>query len=189
MLPNPKYYNPFKRPDKARGRQERVLFNMQQAKIITPEEYTAALAAPLTLRQEGAGRLFTAEFTPGYSRPCYQQALEQALLSVMNEHDLYRSGKTIKTTLDKSLQTEFGLDSKGIAPDKDALAPNSVLVIKQGNSIRVLVCNTDREKEILDKISSLGFLFSGYEVSTVSPDSISRDQIILPNTEAAPAQN
>ena len=55
MLPNPKFYDPYKRPNKARDRQERVLSNMLQAKKITPDEFTAAMEAPLKLREERSG--------------------------------------------------------------------------------------------------------------------------------------
>ena len=51
MLPNPKYYDPYKRQSKARDRQERVLSNMLQAKLITPEGFAAAMEAPLRLRE------------------------------------------------------------------------------------------------------------------------------------------
>lgn len=183
MLPNPRYYNPIKRPEKARARQERVLFNMQQAKIITPEEYNAALAAPLKFRQENGGKLFLSDFTPGNGRPCYQHALEQTLLALFNEHDLYRSGKTIRTTLDKSLQAELAQINNGASTEKESAIPGKILAVKQGNSIRALVCGADKEKEVRDKIGSLGFLFAGYEVSMVAPDSITREQIVLPETE------
>ena len=182
MLPNPRYYNPIKRPEKARARQERVLFNMQQAKIITPEEYDAALAAPLKLRQENAGKLFISDVTSGNGRPCYQHALEQALLTMFNEHDLYRSGKTIRTTLDKSLQAELG--QVGNHSDKSSAMPTPVLVVKQGDQIRAFVCGADREQEVRDTIGALSLFYSGYDVSTVSPESITREQLILPQADA-----
>jgi monofunctional biosynthetic peptidoglycan transglycosylase len=81
MLPNPRYYNPFKRMGKARDRQERVLFNMQQAKLITPDEYAAALSASPKLRQEGGARFDFSALSGGNGRACYQHALEQMLVS------------------------------------------------------------------------------------------------------------
>jgi membrane peptidoglycan carboxypeptidase len=104
MLPNPRYYNPVKRPDKARDRQERVLFNLQQAKHISSDEYAAAGAAVVRLRQEGTGRFDFTALSAGNNRPCYQHALEQMLAALYGEQALYRGGITIRTTLDKPLQ-------------------------------------------------------------------------------------
>jgi penicillin-binding protein 1A len=56
MLPNPRYFNPYKRMDKAKDRQERVLSNMLQAKIITEDVNRAAVNDPITLRSERSGR-------------------------------------------------------------------------------------------------------------------------------------
>ncbi len=50
LLPNPIYFNPFKRPNSCRRMQARVLNLMLLSKAITPEQYTYANAAPLYLR-------------------------------------------------------------------------------------------------------------------------------------------
>lgn len=50
LLPNPKYFNPFKRPRSCRRMQERVLNLLLGARAITPEQYAHAVAAPLRLR-------------------------------------------------------------------------------------------------------------------------------------------
>ncbi|HUL00383.1 MAG TPA: transglycosylase domain-containing protein [Nitrospirota bacterium] len=179
MLPNPRYYNPYKRMEKARERQERVLFNMQQAKLITQDEYEAALSAPLLLRQEGSGRLYIPNAMTGHARPCYEHALEQALLTVFSDNSLHLSGSIIRTTLDKSLQTELDKDTS-LFPDKAADMNDGVLIVKQNGQIRAFVCGTSKEKEISAMLVSLGPVYSGYEVSVSSPESIGRDEIILP---------
>jgi penicillin-binding protein 1A len=180
MLPNPRYFNPYKRPDKARDRQERILFNMQQAKLLTPEEYTAAMAAPLKLRQDETSRLYLPG--TGNGRPCYEHALEHALVAVFDDQDLHRSGKVIRTTLDKALQIELGQE-KNPAQAKTDNSAGETLAVKQGGVIRAFVCGIDREKEVRDKAASYWLQFPAYEVSKVSPGSISREEILLPEEE------
>jgi membrane peptidoglycan carboxypeptidase len=179
MLPNPRYYNPFKRMDKARDRQERVLFNMHQAKIINDDEYAAALSAPLKLRPEGGGRLYRASGAAGNNRPCSQHALEQALLTVLDERDLHQSGRIVRTTLDKTLQDD--LDRGGIAgAGKAADTADGLLAVRQDKLIRGFVCGRGREQEVR---GALGARYAGYEVTAISPEAISRGEIIMTGDE------
>ena len=178
MLPNPRYYNPFKRPDKARDRQERVLFNMQQAKLITQEEYAAALQAPLPVRQQNPEDGLSAPMA-GTARPCYQQALEEMLGSVVGDQKLYRSGGTIRTTLEKSLQNELAA-WEGALPDRLAKPSGAVLVVTQGAQIRAIVCAEGREEDVRSKVGAFSMLLGNYEVSALSPGSVTVEQIILP---------
>lgn len=178
MLPNPRYYNPFKRPEKARRRQEQVLFNMHQAKLLSDEEYNAALSQ-VALRKEGSDRFDFSALSGGNGRPCYQHALEESLLDMYGEQKLYRGGMTITTTLDRSLQDELRRLDEGLG-DKKRDVPERVLVVKQGDAIRALVCESSREQEVRDRVGSLvPFFTSGYEVSAVPPSSITREQIVL----------
>jgi len=179
MLPNPHYYNPFKRLDKARHRQEQVLFNMHQAKLLDDEEYKAALEAPITLRQEGSGRFDLSAFSGDGGRACYQRALEQMLIALYGEQALYRSGMTIRTTLDKTLQENMRRWEDSLQ-DKSSGIPDTVTVIKQGDVIRAIVCSEAKEDDLRSQFESPGFPFGGYDVSVVSPESVSREQIILP---------
>ena len=183
MLPNPHYFNPYKRMEKARDRQERILFNMQQAKILTAEEYAAAVVAPVTLRQEGKGKLYIPSQGTENHRPCYEHALEQALFAVFGEYDLYRSGRTINTTLDRSLQAELGQEKGLPQPAVGAGIPEEVLAVMQGGIIRAFVCGTDREQEVHEMLASHWFQYRGYEVNRISPQSISREQIIQPGDD------
>lgn len=50
LLPNPIYFNPFKRPKSCARMQARVLNLMLLSKAITPEQYADAHAAPMRLR-------------------------------------------------------------------------------------------------------------------------------------------
>ena len=177
MLPNPRYYNPYKRMDKAKKRQERVLFNMQQAKLITQDEYAAELRSSLNLRQEGSSRFDLSALATRNGRPCYHQALERMLVSAIGNQELYRSRAPIKTTIDKILQNELrnweeSLQERVIHPS------DRVTVIKQGARIRAMVCALGREQELHSKLDFLDLTYSGYEVVVVSPDAIFREQIV-----------
>jgi len=177
MLPNPRYYNPYKRPEKARGRQERVLFNMQQAKVITQDEYAAALQSPLKLRQEGSSRMDLSAFTAGKSRLCSYPALERMLVSLIGEGDLFHRGGTIRTTLEKSLQNELN-NREGSMQERPSESSGRIPVVMQGNKIRAIICGEGREAVVRSKIESLDMSYSGYDVSVISLDAITREQII-----------
>jgi membrane peptidoglycan carboxypeptidase len=179
MLPNPRYYNPFKRLEKAKDRQDRVLTNMLQAKLITSDEYDAAVKVPPALRQEGSNRFDFSGLQVTNGRPIYQQALEQILLRLYGDPGLYRGGWTIKTSLDKRMQDD--LNRLEDAPsDKNGHLYEQLTIIKEDNQIRAIVCTPGKESAILDNLGPTGFFSPGYDVSTVPLDSITRDQIILP---------
>ncbi len=183
MLPNPRYYNPFKRLEKARHRQEQVLFNIHQAKILTDEEYTAALAASIELRREGSGRFDFSALADVNGRPCYQHALEQMLVDLFGEHALYNSGLVIQTTLDKTIQEGLSRWEESLQ-DKTGGSRSTVTVVKQGDVIRAIVCAEGKETEILSKFESPGLPFGGYDTAVVSPDAVSQEQIILTSSRA-----
>jgi penicillin-binding protein 1A len=180
MLPNPHYYNPFKRLDKAKDRQHRVLANMVQARLISEDEYQTALQSDLELRkQEGDGLPAAAGLAK--NRPCYLQALEQILADLFGDQKLYRGGLTIRTTLDKSMEEELsGLDGTSAEPG----TIEEVTVVMQADSIRALLCTTGRDDEIREKINTPVFALTGYTVSRLSIDSITREQILqMPQNE------
>jgi len=184
MLPNPRYFNPFKRMAKARHRQEQVLFNMHQAKLLTDEEYEASLAATIQLRKEDSGRFAFSELAGGNGRACYQHALEEMLVALYGEPALYRGGLTIHTTLDKSLQEDLSRWDESIQ-DKTAANRDRVTVVKQGEVIRAIVCTEGKEQEIQSLFEPTGPWSSEYDASVMSPDSVSRQQIILPSSAAS----
>ena len=181
MLPNPHYYEPFKRPEKAQRRQKQVLFNMRQARLLSEEEYRSALDAPVVLRQEGSGRFDFSALKAGGGKACYQQALEQTLLALYGEQALYRGGLRIRTTLDRTLQHDLRRWEES-SRDRNLDPPEKVVVVKKDNTIRAIVCGADREEEVRSKLTPPGLMVSIYDYDTavVSPDSIEREQIILP---------
>ncbi len=177
MLPNPRYYNPYKRPEKARVRQERVLFNMQQAKVIPQDEYAAALQESLKLRQEGSNRMDLSALAGGNSRQYYQRVLEKMLVSLIGEQDLFHRGGTIRTTLEKSLQNELTTqESSTLAQSREP--SGNIPVVLQGNKVRAIICGEGREAEVRSKLESLGIPYIGYDVGVISFDAVAREQII-----------
>lgn len=184
MLPNPKYYNPFKRPDKARHRQEQVLFNMHQAKVMTDQEYELALATPISLRKEGSGRFDFTALSNSNGRVCYQKVLEEVLLSLYSEQDFYRKGLKIRTTIDKALQSGFSAQMDSGSEQKHE-APDTVIVLKEGKEIRAIACSTNEEQaRSFVKFPNPNPVSSayevGYEVATVAVDEIKKEEIVLP---------
>ncbi len=182
MLPNPRYFNPYKRMEKARGRQERVLFNMSLAKLLTENEYRSALASPIRLRNDSSGRFDFSTLIAGNGRSCYQKVLEGVLLSEYGEIGLYRQGLKIMTTLDKKLLQKLTawVDQEKVKETGKETAPylpDSVMVVSEDGEIRAIVCSSN-EEEVRFKLESLGPPFDGYDISSVLPDSISADEVV-----------
>ncbi len=184
MLPNPRYYNPFKRMDKARHRQEQVLFNMHQAKILTDEEYQTALASPVELRREGSGKFDFAALADKNGRACYQKVLEQILISLYGEHELFRKGLRIRTTLDKLLQSSMNaqLDSKN---EHSHDTPSSVTIVKEGQEIRAILCSSD-ETTVRDFLAGYSVLINPYDTATTTGEDIAAENIIQSEITTAP---
>jgi len=183
MLPNPRYFDPFKRREKARGRQERVLFNMFQARLLTEGEYRSALASPIKLRNESSGRFVFSAIIAGNGKTCYQKVLESVLLSEYGELGLYRQGLKIRSTLDKKLQQQLTawVDQEKVKETGKETAPylpDSVMMVSEDNEIRAIVCSSN-EEEVRFKLESLGPPFDGYDISSVSPDSIIVDEVVI----------
>lgn len=180
MLPNPRYYNPYKRMDKARDRQERVLFNMFQAKLLSEEEYTSSLAATIRLRGESSGRFDFSAMNNANGRPCYQHVLEGILISFYGESDVYRRGLRIRTTLDKSLQ-ERSFNTEGAEHGKPNDYSGRLIVIRQDGKVRSLVCAAN-EADVRKGMKAFG-LSGTYELETMDPSLITKDDILLPGAE------
>jgi monofunctional biosynthetic peptidoglycan transglycosylase len=175
MLPNPKYYDPFKRPEKARRRQEKVLFNMHQAKVLTGDEYAAALAEPPRLRDPSSTRFDFSMLSGGRDRPCHLRVLEQILLDAYDERTLTRSRMKIRTTLDKSLQDSLtAFVSSG--NETTEVSSEQVLIVREGPEIRALACSGN-EESTRSFIAPLGTPDRSFEVATMDPAAITKEMI------------
>lgn len=144
MLPNPRYFNPYKRMDKAKDRQERVLSNMLQAKIIPDDFYRSAMSDPLTLRAPRSERFDFNARGGDRARSCYQRVLEDRFLESFGEAWLYREGRKIGTTLDKRLQDMLRGQEERAGTDTEKV-PDRILVIREGSEIRAISCAANEE--------------------------------------------
>jgi hypothetical protein len=118
------------------------------------------------------------------SRPCYQAALEQILIRLYGEHNLYRSGLTIKTSLDGSVQDALNLEEDRGEQNE---APGQVSIVRQGEQILGILCTAGKDMTVLDTLSSTGFPRTDYEVVPVRLDSITRAQL-MPQAETVKMQ-
>lgn len=144
MLPNPRYFNPYKRMDKAKERQERVLSNMLQAKIITEDLYRSAVSDPLTLRSERSGRFDSTATGGDRVRPCYQRVLEERFLETFGEDWLFREGTKIRTTLDKQMQDMLNAQEE-INGNARERVPERIVIIREGIDIRAISCAANED--------------------------------------------
>lgn len=181
MLPNPRYYDPFKRQEKARQRQEQVLFNLFQAKLLTQEEYAAALERQPVLRDPSSRRFDLPSAAGERERPCHLQVLEQMLAGRFGEQALYRQGLHIRTTLDRSLQNAVA----ALVPP--AGREGRIMVVREGGEVRAVAC-VENEEAVRAYLAGLATPEPGYELVASSPDALAREQIVLPEgAEARPA--
>jgi penicillin-binding protein 1B len=104
MIHSPNVGNPLKYPERAKPRRDLVLALMREQKLITPEQYEAAVAAPLT----------TSRF-PKTSRsaPFFVDLVLKQLKETYPETQLRTEGLRVFTTLDTIMQrsAELSLDS------------------------------------------------------------------------------
>jgi monofunctional biosynthetic peptidoglycan transglycosylase len=127
MLPNPRYYNPFERPDKVREKQKWVLDLMLHNKVIDADEHRAALQAPIALRQQ----------PPRARGPdCFEKTLTDYLEKRLGAERLYRGGSMILTDLKSSAQQEL---ERRFEKQPGGL----LLVAREGDSVRAFICIGD----------------------------------------------
>jgi membrane carboxypeptidase/penicillin-binding protein len=108
-------------------------------------------------------------------------ALEQVLLGLYGEHKLYRSGMTIRTTLDGRVQDELNREE-----DKTAWteAPERITIVRQGEQIRGMLCSPGKEAAVRERLSAAGYPATDYEVMSMGVDDVTREQISPAANEA-----
>lgn len=187
MLPNPRRLNPFTRFEKTKARQEMILFNMFQSKVLTEDEFVAAVNADLALRKGPSARFDLSAPSGTDGLPCYQKVLVRILLSFYEENELYRRGITIKTTLDKDLQNQLCAymqdreDPDSEVSDKVGRqqSPKKILLVKEGAATRAFVCSLNHHavRRFLESDASSS---RPYDILAVSVDTIRKEVIVLP---------
>jgi len=95
MIQRPGYYDPFRYPERVRGRRNRVLAVMQRAGRITEQEYTDATAEPLTLSAGSADPNDASYFVD-----LVRDELQKDSVNVRQGSESYE----VYTTLDPQLQ-------------------------------------------------------------------------------------
>jgi hypothetical protein len=131
----------------------------------------------LNLRRQDSGKFTIPALQADSGKPCYQLALEQVLVRLYGEQNLYRAGLTIQVSLEKHLQEEImALEER---PNSNP-ASGQVLVVTRDGEIRAIGCYLEKEEAVREKLPSSGFFFgTDYEVKSIALDSITRAQIFL----------
>lgn len=91
---SPNHYSPFKAYDRAKKRQEHVLFRMAEAGFITPAERERAVAEKLSFRRPGSEHV----------GPYFVEYIRQLLVAKFGEAMVYKGGLEVFTTLNIEMQ-------------------------------------------------------------------------------------
>jgi len=91
---SPNHYSPFKAYDRAKKRQEHVLFRMEEAGFIKAAEREQAIAEKLNFRRPGSEHL----------GPYYVEYVRQLLVAKFGESMVYKGGLEVFTTLNIEMQ-------------------------------------------------------------------------------------
>lgn len=180
MLPNPKYFDPYKRMPRVIKRQQRILQLMLEGKKITKDEYEKALDYRLILREEKSEKRFNIEnlkYKNNKETACYKHLIEEYLLERFGEDRLYRGGLKIKTGFDIEVNNTI---SRIIAENSSKIG--NVFVALEGDILKSIICISPDESEI-DKIKkeleSLGPPYNFYNYKIIDENNIPWDGLIL----------
>ena len=93
----PNNYNPVRFPALAKARRDYVLGRLLEDEVITQDQFDAAAAEPLTIRERDEQRYAgDAEY--------FAEEVRRELLARYGEDQLYKGGLSVRTTLDPKLQ-------------------------------------------------------------------------------------
>lgn len=111
MINAPSLYNPLRNPQNAKQRRDLVLRVMQQEKVISEQEASRAMAAPLELNNQRQ---------PGNSFPGYLDLVRRQLRQEYREEDLNSLGLSIFTNFDPILQRQLELSTSTVMDRLDS---------------------------------------------------------------------
>jgi len=125
----PSRYDPYRRPELARQRRDRVLGKMLEDGVISRQDHDRAVAQPV----------LTGQFQrPEPVGPYFAEYVRQSLLSRFNRELVYAGGLTVKTTLDVRMQRaaeqavaagiERYMNMRAVQADSPAEPPQVALV-------------------------------------------------------------
>ncbi len=134
---SPSNYSPLINLEKATQRQQRILNNMYQNKVITKEEYDQALNETLTfIGEKNSNELTTVMY--------YQDAVLKELQSLKEIPDTFleTGGLKVYTNLDMNAQAELEQNIQETMPDSD-LEVASVMIEPETGKVIALVGGKD----------------------------------------------
>ena len=91
VIRGPSYYNPFRHPERAQGRRDRILQTFLNDKLINEEQYQIALAAPLGVVRGSKGG--------GTYYPAFMDQVRRELSELYDAEALASAGLRIFTTI------------------------------------------------------------------------------------------
>lgn len=141
MLPNPHYYNPFRRMDKVVQRQREILSRMFQYHIIDESRLAAALGQPLTLRPPDTGGLAVRTSSDNARKRCWEEVLEAYLAAKYGRDRLLSGGLRITVPLNTALQRAL----ETVVPDQNSPS-GLILLVAEGDIPRGFSC-VENKKE------------------------------------------
>lgn len=97
LIQSPNMRNPFRNPDRAKGRRNTVLGMMRDDGFITPEEHDRAAAAPLKL---------VGEEVESSDAPFFVDLVNESLQSQFQDRDFQANSYKVYTSLDMDLQRD-----------------------------------------------------------------------------------
>jgi len=139
MVKGPSYYNPLRKPDRARARRDVVLNVMAELKIISPAQRINAQGKAIRVAE--SGRAGQREY------PAFIQLVKRQLQSDYRLEDLQNTGLRIFTTLDpwlqhateKSIQQHVTKLEKRAGFNKPTLEAAAVVTSVDGAEVRAIV--------------------------------------------------
>ena len=140
MLQRPAAYHPYRYPERAINRRNVVLGRMLTEKVITEEEYNAAINEELDLRERDENsEEFAAYFTEDVRRQ----------LGNKYDWDLYKGGLKVYTTLDTRVQSAAERVVRDLLPARQAVVNRAM---RRSGNFRRLVPPSMLRKQSLEQI-------------------------------------
>lgn len=191
MLPNPKYFDPYKRLSRVIKRQHRILQLMLEAKKITKEEYEDALGHKIVLREDKQEKRFNIDnlkIKNHKEKICYKHLIEKYLTERFGEDRVYRGGMRIKTGFDLNLHDNLAI----IIDNKNITSARKVLVALEGEVIKSINCLIEdynlEADEIKGKIATLGPPYNFYNYKIINEEDIPWEGLIIESLISRPSK-
>jgi len=141
MLPNPRYYNPYRHIDKALERQREILARMFQYHVIDSDALASSLNDPVVLRAPEKSRLPIWTSLDKKQKKCWETILEEYIIERFGQQRLYTEGLRIRVSINGSVQR--ALDD---ISSEDGQKSPLILLIAEGETPRGFSCVKNKEE-------------------------------------------